>query len=70
MRTMQVICPESDEMPDHRPVECGRAYVIDGELRNAPVGGTVADLKRAIGAREVRRLVVGEDAGRAAGGEG
>lgn len=42
-------------LPDDYPVYAGYAYVVDGEPISSPVEGTVARLKAACNATEVRR---------------
>lgn len=42
-------------LADDYPVYAGYFYVCDGEARQSPLQGTVADLKRELDAKEVRR---------------
>lgn len=42
-------------LEDDYPVHAGYAYVVDGKPVISDVTGTVADLKRALNAQEVRR---------------
>jgi hypothetical protein len=48
---------ELDEriLPDDYPVYPGYVYVADGNPISSPIEGTVRGLKRAIGAKEIRR---------------
>lgn len=46
--------PNEPILPDNYPVHAGYLYVVDGEPINSDISGTVADLKRITGGKEIR----------------
>lgn len=46
---------DEPELVDGKLVYFKQYYVVDGEVVQAPASGTVAELKEALGAKEVRR---------------
>jgi len=45
---------EERELPDDYPVYAGYAYVADGKPIASPIAGTVGQLKKEIGATEIK----------------
>jgi hypothetical protein len=55
-RLLDGVLPGENVLPDDYPVHWEYLYVCDARVRVSPIGGggTVADLKRELNAREVR----------------
>jgi len=49
------ILPKETALPDDYPVFWDYAYVCDGQVKLSPIKGTVKELKRDMGCKEVRR---------------